>query len=212
MVSVAHGRALLVAICAGVSWGQLVAPGALVPGGGGGAGPVGRSRSGGWGVVSKWPVGFFVGGSSVSEMNGVYVRAEGVDHALPHYCAPSWKNVDNDFKIASTDVDGWAGVKGATKEWLLIDADGRDMLASPGGHYIPPAATGWQIVKRPYHYWKRGDLAAAQSDVDGFWKKGERGRVMSVDEPDATTCAELASSTTLHVEGVRTPLRAMGGV
>ena len=48
---------------------QLVGPGALVPGGGPGAG--GRRR-GGWGVVDEWPKGFFIGGSAIDEMNGLY--------------------------------------------------------------------------------------------------------------------------------------------
>ena len=60
--------------------GQLVGPGALVPGGG----PQNSRRSGGWGVVDQWPVGFFVGGSDLTEMNGIYVRQPELDHKLPH--------------------------------------------------------------------------------------------------------------------------------
>ena len=82
---------------------QLVGPGALVPGGG----PQNNRRSGGWGVVDQWPVGFFVGGSDLTEMNGIYVRQADLDHKLPHYCELSWKHIDNDFKVASATVRGW---------------------------------------------------------------------------------------------------------
>ena len=36
-----------------------------------------------YGVVSEWPAGFFVGGSSISPLNGLYGQA-GHDHSLPH--------------------------------------------------------------------------------------------------------------------------------
>ena len=81
---------------------QLVGPGALVPGGG----PQNNRRSGGWGVVDQWPVGFFVGGSDLTEMNGIYVRQQELDHKLPHYCELSWKHIDNNFKVASATVRG----------------------------------------------------------------------------------------------------------
>ncbi|KAH8082033.1 hypothetical protein JL720_8556 [Aureococcus anophagefferens] len=39
--------------------------------------------------------------------------------------------------MASAQVDGYAGVDGARKEWLLVDEAGRDVLATPGKHYLP---------------------------------------------------------------------------
>ncbi|KAH8095179.1 hypothetical protein JL720_2457 [Aureococcus anophagefferens] len=41
--------------------------------------------------------------------------------------------------MASAQVDGYAGVDGARKEWLLVDEAGRDVLATPGKHYLPGA-------------------------------------------------------------------------
>ena len=178
-------RATAVVVLGGASVvGQLVAPGGLVPAGGTG-GPVGRRRGGGgWGVVDKWPVGFFVGGSGLGGMNGVYVRADAVDHGLPHYCELTWGNVDGDWKLASAHVDGWDGVDGADKEWLVIDGEGRDVLASPGKHYLPSGARSWRVVRREFRYWAPGDVAATREDVAGFWNAGERGKVVAVDGPD----------------------------
>ena len=72
---------LLLLLVASTANAQLVGPGALVPGGG----PQNNRRSGGWGVVDQWPVGFFVGGSDLTEMNGIYVRQPDLD---PQIAAP----------------------------------------------------------------------------------------------------------------------------
>ena len=162
----------------------LVAPGGLVPAGGS-AGPVGgRRRGGGWGVVDKWPAGFFVGGSGAPGMDGVYVRADGTDHAMPRLCELTWKHVDNGWKMASAQVDGYAGVDGARKEWLLVDEAGRDVLATPGKHYLPGGARAWRLVRREFRYWAVGDAAETRADEPGFWARGERGKVVGVDGPD----------------------------
>ena len=154
--------------------GQLVGPGALVPGGG----PQNSRRSGGWGVVDQWPVGFFVGGSDLTEMNGIYVRQPELDHKLPHYCELSWKHVDNDFKVASTTVRGWNGINGADREWLWIDEMGRDFLAQPGKHYIPGNARTWLPVNRQFHYWRVGERAETYAAEEGWWEAGEEGIIV----------------------------------
>ncbi|KAH8068322.1 hypothetical protein JL721_6898 [Aureococcus anophagefferens] len=94
-------------------------------------------------------------------MDGVYVRADGTDHAMPRLCELTWKHVDNGWKMASAQVDGYAGVDGARKEWLLVDEAGRD-----------------------FRYWAVGDAAETRADEPGFWARGERGKVVGVDGPD----------------------------
>lgn len=168
-------RRLLLLLGGPAATAQLVGPGALVPGGG----PQNNRRSGGWGVVDQWPVGFFVGGSDLEQMNGIYLRQRDLDHTLPHYCELSWKHIDNHFKVASTDVRGWAGVKGAEKEWLWIDEQGRDLLAQPGKHYIPGNARQWVPVARTFHYWNKGDRAETFAAEAGWWEAGEQGRIIS---------------------------------
>ena len=160
---------------------QLVGPGALVPGGG----PQNNRRSGGWGVVDQWPVGFFVGGSDLTEMNGIYVRQPELDHKLPHYCELSWKHIENNFKVASATVRGWAGINGADKEWLWIDELGRDFLAQPGKHYIPGNARTWLPVNRNFHYWRVGEKAETYAAEEGWWEANEEGTIIQNNMADA---------------------------
>ena len=106
---------------------ELVAPGALTRGGGGG----GR-RHGGWGVVDKWPHGFFVAGSSIARLNGVYVRVDR-DHGLPHWCHMTWRNVDTGWVISNVEISGYVGVGDHASEWLFIDVEGRDRFVCRTG-------------------------------------------------------------------------------
>eukprot|EP00959_Pyramimonas_sp_CCMP1952_P171136 3575995-Pyramimonas_sp.AAC.1 len=60
--------------------GALVGPGAMSPYGGGGG-----SRGGGFGYVDRYPAGFFVAGSSIEGINGLYFREEQEKNPfLPH--------------------------------------------------------------------------------------------------------------------------------
>ena len=58
---------------------HVVGPGGVTPYSGGAA-----SRSGGWGYVRDPAEGFFVAGSSIPELNGVYKKVERVPAAIPH--------------------------------------------------------------------------------------------------------------------------------
>eukprot|EP00629_Pelagomonadales_sp_RCC1024_P001111 CAMPEP_0119272220 /NCGR_PEP_ID=MMETSP1329-20130426/8482_1 /TAXON_ID=114041 /ORGANISM="Genus nov. species nov., Strain RCC1024" /LENGTH=298 /DNA_ID=CAMNT_0007272275 /DNA_START=175 /DNA_END=1068 /DNA_ORIENTATION=+ len=164
---------------------QLVGPGGMVPHGGG-SGPPGR-RGGGWGVVSKWPVGWYVDGSSIRDMNGFYVQQETMDHTLPTWCGVSWAHIDTGFKLGSCEVEGYEGVDGAAREWIFIDGEGRHVLAAKGGHYMPGGVRAWHVVRRAFRYPKVGDVTVMAKEEAGFWARGERGKVAAVDEPNAET-------------------------
>ncbi|KAH8061359.1 hypothetical protein JL722_3973 [Aureococcus anophagefferens] len=99
---------------------------------------------------------------------------------MPRLCELTWKHVDNGWKMASAQVDGYAGVDGARKEWLLVDEAGRDVLATPGKHYLPGGARAWRLVRREFRYWAVGDAAETRADEPGFWARGERGKIFDV--------------------------------
>ena len=72
--------ALALALLARAIGAQLVGPGGVVPYGGGGGGP----RR--YGTVRDPAAGFFVAGSSLSGLNGVYARLEAGDRRLSTAC------------------------------------------------------------------------------------------------------------------------------
>ena len=66
----------------------------------------GASRSGGWGYVREPAEGFFVGGSSIGEMNGVYARVYRwqVAHEFV-YCYRKWPADEPDrMEVGSTPM------------------------------------------------------------------------------------------------------------
>lgn len=78
---------------------HLVAPGAMTQGGGGGGG----RRGGGWGVVGKWPAGFFIAGSTIEDMNGLYIPIGERDDSLPHQGIMTWGNLGSSWVIANVE-------------------------------------------------------------------------------------------------------------
>eukprot|EP01047_Picozoa_sp_COSAG01_P009463 COSAG01_NODE_389_length_17708_cov_111.404452_3_plen_213_part_00 len=74
--------------------GHPVAPGGVAPYSGGGA-----RRGGGWGYVRDPAEGFFIAGSSIKAMNGVYKKVERVPAAIPHkfhYAYRQWPHGTED--------------------------------------------------------------------------------------------------------------------
>lgn len=74
--------------------GHPVAPGGVAPYSGGGA-----RRGGGWGYVREPAEGFFIAGSSIKAMNGVYKKVERVPAAIPHkfhYAYRQWPHGTED--------------------------------------------------------------------------------------------------------------------
>ena len=136
----------------------VVGPGGVTPYSGGG----GR-RSGGYGTVRDPPAGFFVGGSSIKEMNGVYTRVERIPSAIDHkfhYAYRKWPIDKPD------DMTGWhmALVKcdeetaekyectdtSKGSEWLIIDPARKDRFGHEGDTIIPGAGTRWKHLHRKY--------------------------------------------------------------
>ena len=154
-------RLALVA-CSASAQRDLVAPGAMTRGGGGGQGGGGR-RGGGWSTVSNWPVGIFVAGSSISALNGIYVKVEN-DNTLAHPGIMTWENADSGWLISNVDSRGYDALGHMPMEWLLIDEEGRERFALEGGAYLPGCCESWKhmhTLDRPNS--DRGRLQGAPS-------------------------------------------------
>jgi len=150
-------RFLVLLVLSDAACQQLVAPGGMTPysgGGGGGGGP----RYGGRVRISEPMVGFFLAGSSLDEVNGVY----GPRMHDPHAELPP--------EIASTlghgayrhHISGWllAHVNTAlpeghvVQEWVLFDAQNRERFATRSPDLIPSSGSirqhpaGWDHLHR----------------------------------------------------------------
>ena len=67
-----------------------------------------------------------------------------------------------------------------------MDADGRPVLGTPGGTFLPSTGEYWHFLHRD-EKWSRfqvGDRAQTRDEVPGFWKQGELGRVVRVKGPN----------------------------
>eukprot|EP00913_Durusdinium_trenchii_P011754 g11040.t1 len=110
---------------------SLVGPGAVgsYQGGGGGR------RFGGFARVTDPPVGFFLGGSSIRDMNGLYSREHRVPNGFSHTFTFSYR------------ADLGAG-SGRQTEWVLIDPDRADRFRHDGDQLIPGSGHRWSHVHR----------------------------------------------------------------
>ena len=114
---------------------QLVAPGTVTPFRGGGGGARGPTR---WGMVQEFPAGFFVAGSSIRALNGLYdlTRAPpGVSHAFHH----AYRNDRSNWLMGyvSAKDEGYPAVGGEATEWVIIDNKWRDRFGHKGDTYLP---------------------------------------------------------------------------
>jgi hypothetical protein len=130
--------------------GALVGPGALSPYSGGGG-----SRGGGWGYVDRYPMGFFVGGSSIEGLNGLYFREE-INPHLPHAVHYYYTNKYSGWMMLYVNAKdtGHEPVGGRTKdsEWVFVDTTWRDRFAHEGQTYLPGAGRKWSPVHRERHF------------------------------------------------------------
>jgi len=188
MKGTGHGRALARLLLWGVFLARGLAqvpmgPGSMQPYAGGG----GRQRS--YGYVREPAMGFFIAGSTIKDMNGVYKRVEQVPSWLPHkfqLAYRKWPFGEADhldgWHIALVDSPadpaeaGYAAVGGKSSEWVIIDGNGRDRFGHAGETVIPGAGTRWQHVHRPS---KR--------------EREERDRRKATGEPDPTPEGAVAA-------------------
>jgi tetratricopeptide (TPR) repeat protein len=125
----------------------LVGPGGMVPHSGGG----GRRRHGGYVRVQDPAVGFFISGSSIKAMNGLYRRINRVRKATIHNeFHLAYEHLRNNWMMALVKGpnDDYTPVGGEESEWVIVDPYGTDQFGHKGNSYIPGSGTRWQHVKR----------------------------------------------------------------
>ncbi|CAK9013571.1 unnamed protein product [Durusdinium trenchii] len=124
---------------------SLVGPGAVgsYQGGGGGR------RFGGFARVTDPPVGFFLGGSSIRDMNGLYSREHRVPNGFSHTFTFSYRHDYTGWRLclvgAPEDVKRSSGRQ---TEWVLIDPDRADRFRHDGDQLIPGSGHRWSHVHR----------------------------------------------------------------
>ena len=159
--------ALLVLVTASLSDAQLVGGGALVPGGGG------RARS--YGYVREPGEGFWVGGSELENMNGVYIRNREVPHTYTRMHTWGFQLFyENQLThwvmalVASPPPEEWEQhwepIGRKPSEWVIMDETGRDIVAHEGETILPGCCTRWHRVSREK---AEGETQRASVSPDG---------------------------------------------
>jgi len=156
-------KALALLLVTGIG-AQLVGPGGVVPYGGGGGGP--RRL----GTVRDWAQGFFVAGSALDELNGVYARIEpntARRACRARSCKVAYRNGESDWILAFGGPPAGLETKsGKATEWVFVDQSGRDRFEHEGDTVIPGAGDSWHFSHRPSPYERAAaeDLAAGAPD------------------------------------------------
>ena len=136
------GRAGLGGLCIAKAQ-SLVGPGAMAPysRGGGGRG----RRHGGYVRVRDPAFGFFVAGSTIKGLNGLYGRVESIPRALSHDVQLAYMHDQTKWHMVLTREN-----EGTPSEWLFVDPhDYRDRFRHAGNTIIPGAGRKWRHVHRP---------------------------------------------------------------
>ena len=131
--------------------GQMVAPGAMTPYSGGG----GRRRHGGYVSVRKPADGFFVAGSTIKAMNGLYGKSEWVPRSVgdKHECQLAYRHDQSGWLMVLCDAPPKPpthfsyGAEDET-EWLFVDPSSEDRFSHEGDTIIPGSGKSWKHVHR----------------------------------------------------------------
>lgn len=130
--------ALLVASATAQHTNEIVAPGSV--GFGGGSAP--RASASNW-ASNGPPMGYFVSGSSIADLNGVYGPRQ--TDALDAYLQPALAAYAHD------SGNGWVLAHAITadgaQEWVFVDPAGRDRLGHPDATVLG-AGTSWRHLHR----------------------------------------------------------------
>ena len=143
---------------------QLVGPGGVVPYGGGGGGP---RRVG---TVRDWAQGFFVAGSTLDDLNGVYALVD--PNTLRRACRTrrckvAYRNEESDWILAFAGPPvGLKTKSGKETEWVFVDQSGKDRFEHAGDTVIPGAGDSWSHSHRPSPYERTAAEDMATGDDD----------------------------------------------
>ena len=150
--------------------GQLVGPGGMTPYTGGGGG--GR-RHGGYVTIRDAVNGFFVAGSSIHSLNGVYgPRLEDLS-SIPAAIAETvaigaYKHDHSHWILANVRrVD-----QPHVSEWVFFDAEGAERFAHEGNTLIPASGKSWWHLHRPSRVPPEQAAAAKESAAAAAEQRG----------------------------------------
>ena len=128
----------------------VVGPGGVTTYGGGGR------QHGGYVRVRDPGKGFFVGGSTLWGVNGVYVRRETLPHEKMelHSFQLAYENEITGWFMALVDAPGpekrYRAYGDGRSEWLFIDPDGKDRFGHKGETIIPGSGERWGHLDSRY--------------------------------------------------------------
>ncbi|KAL1504471.1 hypothetical protein AB1Y20_010876 [Prymnesium parvum] len=120
--------------------------------------------------VDEPAYGFFIAGSSLKPMNGVYIRRNPPEeleaHAMLYY-----EHMDSPWTMMLKDRPDAAGLGfrrggGAATEWALVDERSNDRFCHEGNTIVPGAGVRWKHVHRA------GGAAAGGGGGGGGWGGG----------------------------------------
>eukprot|EP00927_Polykrikos_kofoidii_P048903 TRINITY_DN43072_c0_g1_i1.p1 TRINITY_DN43072_c0_g1~~TRINITY_DN43072_c0_g1_i1.p1 ORF type:complete len:1036 (-),score=219.78 TRINITY_DN43072_c0_g1_i1:105-3212(-) len=187
----------------------LVGPGAMTEYTGGPS----RGRARGYVSVNEPAQGFFVTGSSINAVNGVYGRVNPGSVWSPHTVllayrnddAPSWvmalvelepgtapqKKRPQRFCRRRHGLDSDSDDVEERREWLLVDANGRDRFAHEGDTIIPGAGVSWKHLHRGA---KKPEKKTEKKKKKKILAKRRRNGSSSSSSSDSVICEELQAS------------------
>ena len=159
---------VVVALFAGAA-AQLVGPGGMVEYSGGG----GARR--GWGTVSEPAAGFFVAGSTLKALNGVYAREhpERVDRVCNRRaCQLAYVNHASGWTLALAEPpDGYDATGGRSTEWVFVDRKGRDAFGHRGETVLPGSGDDWRHLGRGGDLGDRDERASVAAGGEDDWSQ-----------------------------------------
>ena len=140
------GMRLFLVVLTMASANEMVGPGAMTPFSGGGG-----ERETSYGYMDEPAIGFFVGGSSVKEMNGLFDRTQSVDNgnAPKRKAELAYKNELTQWHIALVESSEEEKSRtGKNSEWLLLDNEGRERFMHEGESILPGSGDQWRHLHR----------------------------------------------------------------
>lgn len=146
-----------------------------------------RQRSRGTCYVDEPPLGFFIAGSTLKKMNGVYVRKNRprgrvredgdillyYEHSLNH----TWTMMlaqERPEKEEDADEDLPAWAPEPERNWLIVDADKVDRFSHVGDTIVPGAGVRWKHVHKQSGVHGPGGASA--------WPRGPGGAAGAVEK------------------------------
>ena len=149
---------------------ELVAPGGVVS-----RGSAARGGMPGAGTLVEPPIGFWVAGSSVEGVDGVY--GPRLEHAaLPPMIAPFvtdpglhgvWLHDTSGWVLVHAEVEQQDGEEPAS-EWVLVDPRGRERYVHAGGGFAPGSgAPGWSHLRNRAARWAAQEEEEEEEEEEG---------------------------------------------